>query len=123
PPIRTLEERHRELLDDLREQPARGVAPTQVPVFGIMGGAWSGRANAPDEFYRLRTETGLLLGRNTWRVGEVPENLAQLYSVKPQRNLAIDVRGTATEKLEAALRQHELTNQILFVSMGDEIHV
>jgi hypothetical protein len=122
-PIRTLEEWHRELLDDLRAQPDRGALPKLVPVFGIMGGAWHGRGNQQDEFYRLRTETGLLLGRNTWKSGEVPENLASRFSIHPERNVEIDVRGTSTEKLEAALRQHELTNQILIVSMGDEIHV
>jgi hypothetical protein len=123
PPIRTLEEWHRDLLSDLREQPGRGTLPKQVPVFGIMGGAWHGRGGSQDEFYRLRTETGLLLGRNTWRTGEVPDELAKQYHVELPRNLEIDVRGTATDKLEAALRKHELTNQILVVSMGDEIHV
>jgi len=122
PPIQTIEEWHRELLDDLRDVPA-GAWPKQVPVFGILGGAWGGRTNRLDEFYRLRTETGLLLGRNTWRAGEVPDDLAKRFAVEPRRNLEIDVRGTPTEKLAAALRQHELTNQIQFVSLGDEIHV
>jgi hypothetical protein len=123
PAILTLEEWHGGLLNDLRERPERGAWPKQVPVFGIMGGAWHGRGNSKDDFYQLRTETGLLLGRNTWRVGEVPDELAKEYRVEPRRNLEIDVRGTATDKLEAALRKHELTNQILIVSMGDEIHV
>ena len=122
-PIRTLEEWHRELLRDLRAQPERGAFPRHVPVYGIMGGVWGGRANSGDEFYRLRAETGLLLGRNTWRVGEVPDDLAKQYHVEPSRNLQIDVRGTPTDKLEEALSRHEFTNQISIVSMGDEIHV
>jgi hypothetical protein len=118
PPIRTLEEWHRELLDELREWPSHGAWPKEIPVYGVMGASWGGRTNLNDELVLLRKVTASLLGHNTWRAGE------QFSSeVPPRRNLEIDVRGTPTEKLEASLRQHELTNQILIVSMGDEIHV
>ncbi|MBI3463132.1 MAG: hypothetical protein HY000_08755 [Planctomycetes bacterium] len=123
PEIKTLEEMHRDLLAFLRGLPQHGRVPQHVPVFGIMGGNWHGKTvKTPDEFYRLRSETGLLLGRNTWKSGDVPDDLAKQYSVTPRKNLEIDVRGVETPKLEEHLRKGVFI-QVLIVSMGDEIGV
>jgi hypothetical protein len=128
PVIRTLEEWHEELLTYLRDlPPSRGKSPEQVPVMGIMGGKWHGRPTTkPDHFYDLRTETGLLLGRNTWEKGSVPDALTTKYKVEYRKNLEIDVRGIATKDLEKHLQDRKAKgelDQILIVSMGDEIGV
>jgi hypothetical protein len=102
-------------------------SPTQVPVFGSLGADWHGwPAKAPDRFYHLRTETGLLLGRNTWLKGKVPADLEQKYKPASLRNLEIDVRGVLTADLAKHLRERKAKgelDQVLIVSMGDEIGV
>ncbi len=121
--IQTLEEMHRDLLAYLKQLPKHGRVPQTMPVYGILGGNWHGKAaKATDEFYRLRTETGLLLGRNTWKAGDVPDDLARQYGNTSRKNLEIDVRGVPTEKLEEHLRSGDHSN-VLIVSMGDEIGV
>lgn len=121
--INTVEEMHRDLLAYLKKLPAQGRVPQQIPVYGVMGGNWHGRpVKTPDEFYRLRTEAGLLLGRNTWKPGEVPDDLAKQYGIKPLKNLEIDVRGVPTPQLEDFLKKGDY-GQVLVVSMGDEIGV
>jgi hypothetical protein len=126
PVIRTLEEWHEDLLTYLRSLPPIKT-PTQVPVFGILGAEWHGwPAKAPDRFYHLRTETGLLLGRNTWLKGKVPADLAQKYKPASLKNLEIDVRGVPTADLAKHLRERKAKgelDQVLIVSMGDEIGV
>jgi hypothetical protein len=121
--IRTLEAMQRELLTDLQRLPLRGKMPRRLPVYGVVGGAWPGPSAEPDVLARLRTETGLLLGRNTWAPGEVPEDLVRRYGVTVAQNLLIDVRNTPTERLEAELRGHPFRERIGIVSMGDEIQV
>lgn len=118
--IATIEDWHGKLQRVLQEHPAR--LPKRVPIFGILGGSW-GSTNQESELYRLRTETALLLGRNTCRPGELPEDMAGHFNIAAQPNLEIDVRGTPTEKLAAELAKHELKAQIRYVSMGDEIGV
>jgi hypothetical protein len=121
--IKTLEEMHRDLLGYLKQQPARGRVPQHIPVYGILGGIWHGKpTKTPDEFYRLRTEAGLVLGRNTWKPGDVPDDLAKQYGTTPRKNLEIDVRGVETAKLETHLKTGD-HSQVLIVSMGDEIGV
>src|SRR5262249_39683738 len=127
PVIRTLEEWHEDLLTYLRSLPPRGKMPTRLPVLGIMGAKWHGwPAKKPDRFYHLRTETGLLLGRNTWRKGEVPGDLEQKYKPTYAKNLEIDVRSVATPQLAKHLQDLKAKgelDQVLIVSMGDEIGV
>ncbi len=121
--IKSLEEMHRELLEFAKLEPPRGRVPQQIPVLGVLGGNWHGKTvKTPDEFVRLRTETGLLLGRNTWKPGDVPDDLAKKYGAMPRKNLEIDVRGVATDKLEQHLRGGDYSN-VYIVSMGDEIGV
>lgn len=119
----TLEEVHRDLLARLKSHPATGKMPRLIPVYGILGGSWHGRRNSNKEFLRLRTETGLLLGRNVWKKDELYPDLEQKYRIPDGKLLAIDVRGVPTAKLEVFLLGLKDKERIRVVSFGDEIGV
>jgi hypothetical protein len=119
----TVEELHRDLLARLKSFPATGKMPRLIPVYGVLGGFWQGRPDLSEEFLRLRTETGLLLGRNVWKKGEVPPDLEQKYQVPYGKLLQIDVRGVPTAQLEEYLNGIEDKERIRVVSLGDEIGV
>jgi hypothetical protein len=126
PGIRTIEEWHEELLKLVKTFPPHGRVPTEVPVFGIMGGPWLLRPTKSRERRReLADETGLLLGRNTWRDGELSPELIEKFGVKPLANLEFDLRGLPPEKLEkelVKLRDAGELQRAKVINLGDEIY-
>jgi hypothetical protein len=125
PVVRTVEEWHEDLLHYLRGLPApRGAPPREIPVLGIMGPDGPPWGERPPRLQRLRAETGLLLGRNTWRRGVLPVDLEGQVSFR--QNLVRDVRSIPTTALRARLEALETSgelDQVSMISLGDEIRV
>ncbi len=119
----TLEELHRDLLAWLKSLPTAGRMPRLIPVYGVLGGLWHVGSFSSDEFLRLRTETGFLLGRNVWKKKEIPPGLERKFPVPDGKLLSIDVRGVPTAELEAYLNALDNKERIRVVSFGDEIEI
>jgi hypothetical protein len=123
PLIRTIEEWHADLLGYLRGlPPPRGGPPREIPVLGIMGP--DGAGAQPPSLAKMRAETGLLLGRNTWKRGTLPADLAA--QAEPRRNLLRDIREIPTASLEKRLVELQAKgelDQVAMISLGDEIGV
>jgi hypothetical protein len=128
PVVRTIEEWHEDLLAYLRALPPRGPPPREIPVFGIMGSELWGRREVvePLELQHARAETGLLLGRNTWRRGSIPADLVERYRPEFRDNLLDDVRDVPTSQLRQWMLDQKAKgrfDQVSLISFGDEIAV
>ena len=103
--LRTQEEVLFELLDEIKKEPLRGRAPTQTPIYGytFTPGLGAKYDAAVEEFQKLFS-------------------IADTQKDADQPRGYIDVRGVATEKLaEYCVKLGARTNQIIVVSLGDEI--
>jgi hypothetical protein len=99
-----------------------------VPVVGLCQGRWFWRREVDDPLARLRTQTGLLLGRNTlYRGWTFDEELAKPFGLELRKNLVDDIGSIPTPQLEAELkkrlRSSSYVPQVQIITTGDEIAI